>query len=514
MEAPRRPQQGRVGGATPPHGEADDGNGRDVRAPLGQDTHALGARLSAGARILIVEDDPDIRFFLEEDLRDLGYDIRSVEDGGAALSVLKEDVFDVVLLDIHLPVVDGIGVLSAGRMLQTGAKFIMMTAFGKVETALQAMKLGAYDYLRKPLTQDELRLVIERALRETSLEREVAALRRQTQDARAHGIVGRSAAIRRLFDLIERVAPTRATVIVVGETGTGKELVARAIHRLSPRASRPFVPVNCSALPETLLESELFGHMKGSFTGAFQTKRGLFEEAAGGTLFLDEVSALSPNTQVKLLRVLQERKVKRIGGREEIPVDFRLIAATNEDLEGLVHEGGFREDLFYRLNVFPVQVPPLRDRSTDIPLLASHFRLKVSEENEIEAPRFNEETLARMCAYSWPGNVRELENFVERAVIMHAGAETIPFDLTDWNEAEAWGGELLDQATEEGWELARLEREFILMVLDRMHWRKAAAARVLGVNRRTLYRRLKTYRQQGFLEDVDLESYGGLSPSA
>jgi len=464
-----------------------------------------GMANAPNARILIVEDDPDILFFLQADLEDLGYDVRSAEDGGVALKILKEDVFDVVLLDIHLPVVDGIGVLSAGRTLQTGAKFIMMTAFGKVETALQAMKLGAYDYLRKPLAQEELRLVIERALRETELEREVAALRRQTQDARTHGIVGRSAAIRRLFDLMERVAPTRATVIVVGETGTGKELVARAIHRLSPRSSRPFVPVNCSALPETLLESELFGHMKGSFTGAIQTKRGLFEEAAGGTLFLDEVSALSPNTQVKLLRVLQERKVKRIGGREEIPVDFRLVAATNEDLAALVQEGAFREDLYYRLNVFPVPVPPLRERTTDIPLLASHFRLKCGEENGIDPPRFTEQTVARMCAYPWPGNVRELENFVERAVIMHAGAPTIPFDLKDWSEAEGPGGELLEQAAEQAWDLARLEREFILRTLDRMHWQKGAAAKVLGVNRRTLYRKLKAYREQGFLTDVELE---------
>ncbi len=450
-------------------------------------------------RILVVEDDENIRPVLEDILGDAGYRVRLEEDGAAGLRAVEEEVYDVILLDINLPHVDGIQILGAGRSIQSDAQFVMMSAYGSVDQAVEAMKLGAFDYLRKPFSADELLLVVDRALHESELRKEVAQLRRKTETAKDHGLIGKSPAMQRVFDLIERVAPTRANVLVLGETGTGKELVARAVHRFSDRARRPFVPVNCSALPETLLESELFGHMKGSFTGAIQTKRGLFEEAAGGTLFLDEISTVTPNIQVKLLRVLQERTIKRIGGTEQLPVDFRLVAASNRDLEELADEGEFREDLLYRLNVFPIQVPPLRERPTDIPLLANHFRLRYAEENGVEPPAISPETMGRMMAYDWPGNVRELENFIERSVIMHAGERSIPFEGGRRHTRERAEESVLTKAREETWDLDRLEREYILSVLERTHWHQGAAADVLGVNRRTLYRKLKRYREEGIL---------------
>jgi DNA-binding NtrC family response regulator len=300
----------------------------------------------------------------------------------------------------------------------------------------------------------------------------------------------------RLFDLVERVAPTRATVLIVGETGTGKELVARAVHDLSERARKPFVAINCSALPETLLESELFGHTKGSFTGAIANKRGLFEEANGGTLFLDEISTISPAIQVKLLRVLQDRKIQRVGGGMPLTVDFRLIVATNVDLGEEVRAGRFREDLYYRLNVFPLNVPALREREGDIPILANYFRMKFAQENGVEPPSITPETMTRLASYPWPGNVRELENFIERAVIMYAGARTIPFEPPLGEKARS-ERELLERAREEKWDLGRLEREYILDVLESCHGHRGHAAEILGIDRRTLYRKLKEYQQQG-----------------
>jgi DNA-binding NtrC family response regulator len=307
----------------------------------------------------------------------------------------------------------------------------------------------------------------------------------------------------RLFDLVQRVAPTRATVLISGETGTGKELVARAIHDLSDRARKPFVAINCSALPETLLESELFGHMRGSFTGATANRRGLFEEAAGGTLFLDEISTIPPSTQVKLLRVLQDRKIQRIGGTQPIAVDFRLMAATNIDLGEEVRAHRFREDLYYRLNVFPVRVPPLRERTHDIPLLANHFRNRVALENGVTAPEIPPAAIERMMAYSWPGNVRELENFIERAIIMHAGARTMPFEPPTENGHGSEHG-LLGEARTELWSLERLEREYILEVLRQTGGHRGRTADILGIDRRTLYRKLKQYVGEAGEEPVEV----------
>ena len=450
-------------------------------------------------QILVIEDEEVVRDLILTTLQEEGYRAMGVSSGEEGLRRMEKDLFDVVLLDLNLPGMHGMNVLSAAPATQTDAQFIVMTAFGSVDTAVEAMKLGAFDYVNKPFRTEELLLALRRALEETELRREVASLRTRVSDDIRSRILGKTPAIQRVFDLIERVAPTRASVLIVGETGTGKELVARAIHDASNRARRPFMPVNCSALTETLLESELFGHLKGAFTGAVQGKRGLIETAQGGTLFLDEVATIPLATQVKMLRVLQERKVTPVGGTEAVPVDFRLVAATNEDLAENVREGAFREDLYYRLNVFPIRVPPLRERKEDIPILANAFRLRFAEENGVEAPPILPETLSRMMAYDWPGNVRELENVIERSLILHHGARSLPFDPLSGTAPSGNHRDLVSQAARNNWDLGRLEREYILEVLDAEGWHQARAAEILGINRRTLYRKLKRYREDGVL---------------
>jgi DNA-binding NtrC family response regulator len=450
-------------------------------------------------RVLVVEDEENVRDLLLTVLAENGYRVDAVRSGEEALRQLDQQLYDLVLLDLNLPGMHGLNVLGAGPALQTDAQFIVMTAFGSIDSAVEAMKLGAVDFIKKPFRTEELLHILSRAREELELKREVAQLRSQTSaGVRAH-LVGKSQAMQRLYGLIERVAPTRANVLITGDTGTGKELAARAVHELSGRSRRPFVAINCSALPETLMESELFGHMKGSFTGAVQSKRGLFEEAQGGTIFLDEISTLSEGVQVKLLRVLQDRKVTRVGAREPITVDFRLIAATNRDLGELVTKGEFREDLYYRLNVFPVRVPSLRERRDDIPVLALHFRQRFADENDLEAPEIPPKTMTRLISYDWPGNVRELENFIERAVIMHAGARAIPFEPPGQRPDPERN--LLSRSREEKWDLERLEREYILDMLEQTQWHQSSAAEALGISRRTLYRKLKRYREQGILPE-------------
>ena len=450
-------------------------------------------------RVLVVEDEENVRDLLLTVLAENGYRVDAVRSGEEALRQLDQQLYDLVLLDLNLPGMHGLNVLGAGPALQTDAQFIVMTAFGSIDSAVEAMKLGAVDFIKKPFRTEELLHILSRAREELELKREVAQLRSQTSaGVRAH-LVGKSQAMQRLYGLIERVAPTRANVLITGDTGTGKELAARAVHELSGRSRRPFVAINCSALPETLMESELFGHMKGSFTGAVQSKRGLFEEAQGGTIFLDEISTLSEGVQVKLLRVLQDRKVTRVGAREPITVDFRLIAATNRDLGELVTKGEFREDLYYRLNVFPVRVPSLRERRDDIPVLALHFRQRFADENDLDAPEIPPKTMTRLMSYDWPGNVRELENFIERAVIMHAGARAIPFEPPGQRPDPERN--LLSRSREEKWDLERLEREYILDMLEQTQWHQSSAAEALGISRRTLYRKLKRYREQGILPE-------------
>jgi len=445
-------------------------------------------------RVLVVEDDSVVLGLLVKILTEAGYQVTGVPSGEAALGELDKQLFDAVLLDLNLPGVQGMDVLSVGPTLQTDTPFIVMTAFGSVDTAVEAMKRGAFDYVSKPFRTEELLLTLRRAHEEAELRREVARLRRHVKEVgAAPEMVGRSAAMERVRDLISRVAPSRATVLITGDTGTGKELVARSIHALSGRAEKSFVGVNCSAIPETLLESELFGHVKGAFTGAITNKRGLMEEASGGSLFLDEIGTVTQNIQVKLLRVLQERTIMRVGAREAVPVDIRLIAATNLDLAEEVRAGRFREDLFYRLSVFPVHVPSLSERRDDIPLLAAYFLRRAAAEHQISPPTIPPTTMQRLMEYEWPGNVRELENFIERSVIMHSGSKTIPFDPGEGLHRRR-EHDLLKSARDERWDLDRLEREYILSVLDDVAGHQGRAAEILGIDRRTLYRKLKRYR--------------------
>jgi two-component system, NtrC family, response regulator HydG len=482
-----------------PRGKPEDREGPGARESTVEREPGEGTE-APGPRVLVVEDEEIVRGLLEQTLQEEGFRVVTVGSGEAALRRMEASLFDVVLLDLNLPGMHGLNVLSAAPATQTDAQFIVMTAFGSVDTAVEAMKLGAWDYIHKPFRVEELLLTIRRAVEETELRREVAMLRTRVQEAAAPRIIGKTPAMRRVFDLIERVAPTRANVLVIGETGTGKELVARAVHEASGRGRRPFVPVNCSALSEGLLESELFGHVKGAFTGAVQARRGLIESSQGGTLFLDEVSTIPPATQVKLLRVLQERRITPVGGTESIPVDFRLVAATNEELESRVKDGSFREDLYYRMNVFPIRIPPLRERKEDLPLLANAFRLRFAEENGLEPPPILPETLSRMVSYDWPGNVRELENAIERALILHHGARSLPFEPAP-GAGTSPDRALMDRAEDERWSLDRLEREYILQVLDAEGWHQGNAAERLGINRRTLYRKLRRYRSDGVLPE-------------
>jgi two-component system, NtrC family, response regulator PilR len=465
------------------------------------------------ARILVVEDEAVVQALLGRILTGEGYAVVAVATGEEALERLGRELFDLVLLDLNLPGMDGMQVLSAAPALQTDAQFIVMTAFGSVDTAVEAMKLGALDYINKPFRTEELLLILERAIQARTARREAprdarGAPRRRGVFLR---IIGESAPMQRLFELVERVAPMRTSVLITGDTGTGKELIARAVHELSPRASAPFVAVNCSALPESLLESELFGHVKGSFTGAVANKRGLIQEANGGTLFLDEIATLSLPIQVKLLRVLQERQIKQIGGNQLTSVDFRLVAATNVDLEQEVAAGRFRADLHYRLDVFPIRVPSLQERCSDLPLLVRHFSERFAKENGIECPVFTPETLSRMMQHSWPGNIRELENFIERALIMHAGSSTIPFDIPASAripaDERAGAERLLAEAETGSWSLSRFERELILRALRRTSGHRSAAAGILGVHPRTLTRKLRQYAEDGVLP-ADLAAGG------
>ena len=454
--------------------------------------------------ILVVDDEEVPRELLTRFLGAHGFGTMAVADGESAEQAMKDKVFDLVLLDLELPDAHGLDVLRRATGAHPSTQFLVVTGHGSVDSAVTAMRQGAFDYLTKPIRTEELLLTIRRALNDVALREEVARLRRRSGLGAIGEIVGQSETLDLMLQRVERVAPTNATVLITGETGTGKELVARALHQLSPRADGKFVAVVCSALSPSVLESELFGHRKGSFTGAAKDRKGMIETANGGTLFLDEVSTIPPSTQVMLLRALEQRAVTPVGASEEVAVDFRLVAATNQRLEELMRAGDFREDLYYRLNVFPIRVPPLRERPDDIPLLVRSFRLRFTRRNDGDPPAFSAEALERMATYPWPGNVRELENYVTRALIEHSGRNEIPFqppgDLDAGASSPPERG-LLRLARDFGWELERLEREFIFLILEETQGHKGRAAKVLGIDRRSLYRKLARYRERDLVPE-------------
>jgi DNA-binding NtrC family response regulator len=462
--------------------------------------------------LLLVEDETPLRQAIAEQLNDRGYRVRQAESGEAALACLAEFAFDIIVTDLRLPGIDGSAVIEAAVARYPHIIAIVVTGFGTVKDAVEAIKRGARDFVSKPFQIDELLHVLESAIEQRQLKSENAYLRSQLEERyRFEGIVGKSRPMERLFQLLETVAPTNSTILVTGETGTGKEVVARAIHHNSSRRANRFVALNCSAIPETLLEAELFGHVRGAFTGAVGNRQGRLEQAHKGTLFLDEVGTMSVALQMKLLRVLQEREFERVGDSHTIKVDVRVIAATNSDLTKLVAEGQFREDLFYRLNVIPVQLPALRERKEDIPLLVQHFLAKFEAERDAapaggnakgavdRLPRVtvSQEGMRRLMAYQWPGNVRQLENAIERAVAFTAGrsqidVEDLPTEVQQAQETTAASSVTLP---EEGMDLeafvANIERELIQRSLERTGGNKGQAARLLNLKRTTLVQKLK-----------------------
>jgi len=438
------------------------------------------------AKILVVDDDPDIVAVLDELLRKEGHQVTTRVAGNEAIAAGRDEQFDVVVVDIRLPDVDGLTVLRAFQETSPDAAVIVTTAFGTVETAIQAIKTGAYDYIPKPFKLDEVRIVVQRALERKRLLQENRRYRQELRGKyRLENVVGASGPMLETFKTVARVAPTRSTVLIEGESGTGKELIARTIHYNSDRAQGPFVAVDCAALPETLLESELFGHERGAFTGATGLKRGLFEVARGGTCFLDEIGDVSPAVQSRLLRVLQEHEIKRVGGTDAIKVDVRVLAATNQHLEALVKAHRFREDLFYRLSVVTITLPPLRERVDDIPLLAEYFLRKFTQASGKRVERIASETLALLTAYAWPGNVRELEHAIERAVILTQNPTLLAGDLPPELQAPAGGKPVQDAQV---LPLREVERRHLLFALERAKGNRKRAAEWLGVTRRTLYR--------------------------
>jgi len=459
----------------------------DASAPDAGSVERLPRAEPAGGKVLVVDDQRNMRATTAIVLRSAGHAVDEAEDGAAALLRIQQEAFDVVLTDLRMPTVDGMELLREAQRLAPETQVIVMTAYGTIESAVEAIRRGAYDFLAKPFKEDELKLRVAKALEKRRLLGEVHLLAGEFR--RRYGlehIVGRSAAMQDVLERVMRVAPTDATVLISGESGTGKELVARALHVASRRGERPFVPVNCAAITETLLESELFGHAKGAFTGASRARRGLFEEANGGSLFIDEIGETTPGFQAKLLRALQEGEIRRVGESSAVQVDVRVIAATNQDLRRAIAEKRFREDLYYRLAVVPIRIPPLREHPEDIPLLAAHF-LRGFVQRTGTARTLTPEAVARLLEHEWPGNVRELENVMEQAAALAPGSEIRSADVQIEHRGPAGtGGErTLAAAVEDA------ERRAIDAALTRSGGDLAKVARELGVSATTLWRKMK-----------------------
>lgn len=464
------------------------------------------------SRILVVDDEESIREFLEIMLRKEGYEVSCVEDGQKALEALKKKTVDMVISDMQMPNMTGLQLLKEVKDQFPDMLFMMITAFGTTETAVEAMKLGAYDYITKPFKIDEVRLNIANALRSQNLEVENRTLKKEmSREYSFQNLVGNSETMHRIYEMIKRVSQTPTNILVTGDSGTGKEMVAKAIHFNGPLKDKPFVTINCGAIPESLMESEMFGHKKGSFTGAIADKAGLFEVADNGTLFLDEVGELPLTIQVKLLRAIQERIIRRVGGTEDSKVNVRIIAATNRNLEEMVAQGTFRQDLFYRLNVINIRTPPLRERPDDIPTLATHFLKKYNDRLNKTIGGISTEAMEVLKKYDYPGNVRELENIIERTVALEGGATILPESLppfvnTPSGRKMASSNEI--QITEDGIELdkvmGQIEKELLIKAIHTAGGVKKKAAKLLNITFRSMRYRVEKYNL-GSLGDDDLD---------
>lgn len=446
--------------------------------------------------LYVVDDDADIQFLLRDFLEKEGFKVSTFSTPSEPIEELttNKSACDLVLCDLKMPQMDGLEFVEKVKNGCPHLPIILMTAFGSVESAIEAMKRGAHDYVRKPLNLPELRVVVDRALRFRSLEQDNVSLRKEISRTWAlDDIIGKSAEMQKIFELIRRVSQSSANILIQGESGTGKELVARAIHNHSSRSSKPFMAINCSAIPDTLLESELFGHSKGAFTGAVQKRHGLFEEAKEGTVFLDEIGDMPLALQVKLLRVLQERKVKPLGENTFRDIDVRILTASHKDLKAASKTGAFREDLFYRLSVIPIEIPPLRKRVEDIPLLAEHFLKKHARTHGVKIEGFTRNAVSKLMRLPWDGNVRELENAIERAVILCNEKFIDEADILISENVEREGAASSTHAFDEMLTLENLEKKYIEYVLEKTGRRKGRAAEILGINRTTLRRKEDTY---------------------
>jgi DNA-binding NtrC family response regulator len=449
-------------------------------------------------KILVVDDESKVREYFSEFLKREGFDVHTAENGEIAINMTRQAIYDVILIDLNMPKVDGMAVLRHMVDHLQESIGIILTGHATIRNAVEAMKIGAYDYLTKPVKMEEVLMVIKRALEFRNLRRENLALKKQLKNKyKFENFIGDSAPMNKVFRIIEKVADTDSTILILGESGTGKELVARAIHYHSRRRDKPLVPVNCGAIPEDLLESELFGHEKGAFTHAIKTRIGRFELADGGTIFLDEVAEMSPHLQVKLLRVVQEQEFERLGAAKTIRCDVRILAATNKDLDKLVQEGSFREDLYYRLKVIPIEIPPLRDRRSDIPLLVHHF-LEITVRNKRKKIKgISKEVMQAFMNYDWPGNVRELENIIERMVILSETGTLTLDDLPEKichkqvSEQQSIKAVIPDEGISLSNAINEYERQLILTALEKAEWVKNRAAKLLNMNRTTLVEKIK-----------------------
>jgi two-component system NtrC family response regulator/two-component system response regulator HydG len=460
-------------------------------------------------RVIVIDDEVNAATALETLLRQDGYEVQKAHDGRAGLQVLETFDADVVLTDLRMPGMDGLELLAKVKEIRPEAMVILMTAYGTVKTAVQAMKLGAEDYMGKPIDVDELEVVLQRAIEKKALREETRNLRERLEEKyNFDSLVGESPDMLAAFKTVRQVAPSNSSVLLLGESGTGKELFAQALHQNSPRRNKPFVKVACAALPETLLESELFGHEKGSFTGALFTRAGRFEIANGGTLFLDEIGDISPTVQVKLLRFLEEREFERVGGNKTYKVDVRIVCATHRDLQKRISEGAFREDLYYRLNVIQIHIPPLRERGNDIALLAHHFLRKYADANGKEVRSIADPALGALLRHPWPGNVRELENAIERAVVLAdqpvLNEAHFP-TLRRGDPAVRIGAPATGQVRIPGSTLADLEREAILRTLEAVSGSTSRAAAMLGISPRKIQYKIKEYQQDGAVVEPPLD---------